>query len=315
MKKILLKNTTLALIAFLFCANNLFAQYSNSTLNGAWFLHTVPLVAMEDSVNYLIFDGAGSIIDGSMHGTVTGTYDVTSSGVLSGQLIADGEAFPIGGQFSSQNEVNMESGKLTRVSNPGALTDTLTGVLITNGYGQRSIILQLNSQGQIISSSGLTDPVSGRVYANSGVFIGKIKTGEPSNAHWNEFIFYGYCYNDSLIGEVVVDATKDSLRKGPARLKRSGVITPVGVITIEANSYDILIYPNPASDFVTLNIDNVNNTDLILNIYNVTGTLVKSEILKQDKRQINIGYLRNGIYVIEIKSKEWTKKQKLIIQR
>jgi len=74
------------------------------------------------------------------------------------------------------------------------------------------------------------------------------------------------------------------------------------------------LFPNPASNIVTLNIDNERNTDLILNIYNAIGTLVKSEMLKQNKRQINVGDLSKGIYLVEIKSKEWTNKQKLIIQ-
>jgi len=74
-------------------------------------------------------------------------------------------------------------------------------------------------------------------------------------------------------------------------------------------------YPNPASDIVNFDIANTNKVDLILNIYNLTGTLVKTEMLKQNQQQINIGELSNGIYVVEIKSKEWTEKQKLIIQR
>jgi hypothetical protein len=75
------------------------------------------------------------------------------------------------------------------------------------------------------------------------------------------------------------------------------------------------LYPNPASDIITLNIDNKNNDDLTLNVYNVSGTLVKSEMLKQNQRQINIWDLCNGVYVVEITSKEWTEQQKLTIQR
>ncbi len=73
--------------------------------------------------------------------------------------------------------------------------------------------------------------------------------------------------------------------------------------------------PNPASNIVTLNIDNRNNADLTLNIYNVIGELVRSDLLKQNQQKINIGDLNNGIYIVEIKSNEWTAKQKLIIQR
>ncbi|PIY05959.1 MAG: hypothetical protein COZ21_03585, partial [Bacteroidetes bacterium CG_4_10_14_3_um_filter_31_20] len=58
-----------------------------------------------------------------------------------------------------------------------------------------------------------------------------------------------------------------------------------------------------------------NNADLTLNIYNVMGALIKSETLKQNQQQINTKDLSNGIYLVEIKSKEWSGKQKLIIQR
>ena len=82
------------------------------------------------------------------------------------------------------------------------------------------------------------------------------------------------------------------------------------------------LYPNPASDIVNLSINNTNKEDLILNIYNAKGVLVRTETLKQNKpdyrsgrQQINIGDLSNGIYMVEIKSQEGTEKQKLIIQK
>ena len=75
----------------------------------------------------------------------------------------------------------------------------------------------------------------------------------------------------------------------------------------------ILCYPNPASDIVTLNLNNTNNVDLTLNIYNIIGELVRSELVQQNQQKINISDFSNGIYMIEIKSKEWAEKQKLII--
>ncbi len=75
------------------------------------------------------------------------------------------------------------------------------------------------------------------------------------------------------------------------------------------------LYPNPASEILTLSSYNSSNEKLTLNIYNVMGTLVKSEMLNQNQLQINIGNLSNGIYSVELKSKDYTGKQKLIIQR
>lgn len=54
---------------------------------------------------------------------------------------------------------------------------------------------------------------------------------------------------------------------------------------------------------------------MTLNIYNVMGVLVKSETLKQNQRQINIGDLSNGVFMVTVKSKDFTENQRLIIQR
>mgnify|MGYP001270407077 CR=1 FL=1 len=77
----------------------------------------------------------------------------------------------------------------------------------------------------------------------------------------------------------------------------------------------INIYPNPASDNLTINIERTGNDALTLNLYNAWGALVKTEDIKQNQQQLNISDLSNGIYLVEIKCKDWTEKQKLIIQR
>jgi hypothetical protein len=81
------------------------------------------------------------------------------------------------------------------------------------------------------------------------------------------------------------------------------------------NENEFSIYPNPAFDIVTMNIDNPSNDDIELNIYTVMGVLVRSEKLKQNQHQINIRDLSNGIYMVVIKSKYMTENRRLIIQR
>jgi len=77
----------------------------------------------------------------------------------------------------------------------------------------------------------------------------------------------------------------------------------------------ISIFPNPASKKITIDINNRNKDDLTMNVYNLIGTLVKSEKLKQNQQQVNVGDLETGVYMVEIKYKEWAEMQKLIIQR
>jgi hypothetical protein len=90
------------------------------------------------------------------------------------------------------------------------------------------------------------------------------------------------------------------------------LITSISEQTVKSN---FGFYPNPTSEIVTLNVKNVNNAELTLNIYNLTGTLVKSEILEQNNHQLNIGDLNNGVYMVEIQSKDFTENKRLIIQK
>jgi hypothetical protein len=88
-----------------------------------------------------------------------------------------------------------------------------------------------------------------------------------------------------------------------------------GINTINNAVKEVNIFPNPATDLVTLKVNNTNYEDIELKIYTVIGELVRSKLLKQNNLQVNIGDLNNGIYMVEIKSKEWSRKEKLIIQR
>lgn len=82
-----------------------------------------------------------------------------------------------------------------------------------------------------------------------------------------------------------------------------------------AKNTNFVLFPNPASDMITVKTINDINEPLTLNIYNIMGQRVKSELLKQNQQQINIGGLSNGVYIVEIETTKLTGKQKLIIQR
>jgi hypothetical protein len=89
----------------------------------------------------------------------------------------------------------------------------------------------------------------------------------------------------------------------------------VGIIETQNRKLSFSIYPNPTADIVTLKLDNLNHSNLTVNIYNLTGTLVKTVKLHQNIQQINVHDLVNGIYMVEIKSEEHTDVKKLIINR
>jgi PKD repeat protein len=79
------------------------------------------------------------------------------------------------------------------------------------------------------------------------------------------------------------------------------------------NLYEL--FPNPASDYIELKFTNAGNEDIQLNICNTFGVVIKSEMIKQKQQRINIGDLSNGVYMISIRSKDYTENRRLIIQK
>jgi hypothetical protein len=62
----------------------------------------------------------------------------------------------------------------------------------------------------------------------------------------------------------------------------------------------IRIYPNPASDILT--VENTANQNEYISIYNIQGQLILEYPIEQGKSKINIKGLTKGVYIIKIYS-------------
>jgi len=83
----------------------------------------------------------------------------------------------------------------------------------------------------------------------------------------------------------------------------------------DSQSISFNLSPDPAGAFVMLNFNSTFHERIFVNIYSPAGVLIKSALLDQDQKKINISDLSEGIYVLAVKSKDMTGRQKLIIQR
>lgn len=88
----------------------------------------------------------------------------------------------------------------------------------------------------------------------------------------------------------------------------------IGVKESDKASTLFNMYPNPAADMVELAFENTYSGSVTANIYTVLGKLIRSKELEPNEHQLRIGDLVNGVYLIELKTKAGTQKQKLIIQ-
>lgn len=88
---------------------------------------------------------------------------------------------------------------------------------------------------------------------------------------------------------------------------------PTGFSDIK--EYYSSIFPNPADAIITFFSNKEATEDSEIRIYNTLGNLVKSEIVNQNSKIIDISNLNCGIYFLTIKSKGGTEIHKLIVKR
>ncbi|WP_379966995.1 choice-of-anchor J domain-containing protein [Epilithonimonas sp. UC225_85] len=83
--------------------------------------------------------------------------------------------------------------------------------------------------------------------------------------------------------------------------------TPLMAVN-DINKKDLTLYPNPATDFFTIN----NATDVVsVKIYDFSGKVVKTQLESIDNK-FDVSNLEKGIYTVSIKTKSGTISKKMI---
>jgi photosystem II stability/assembly factor-like uncharacterized protein len=91
----------------------------------------------------------------------------------------------------------------------------------------------------------------------------------------------------------------------------------LNAISLSANFEDILsctIYPNPTRDKINIAFSKFYQGELAIDIYNLTGEIVFSEILNNNTRSLDISSFKSGCYFISItgENKETSMRHKII---
>ena len=88
-----------------------------------------------------------------------------------------------------------------------------------------------------------------------------------------------------------------------------------GINEVKLNNSILKIYPNPANDFINIQIDNINLSEpLTLEVYDVTGKKVFISSLTQMQNKLNISDWAKGMYMIEISQNKNSIHKKIIVQ-
>ena len=62
---------------------------------------------------------------------------------------------------------------------------------------------------------------------------------------------------------------------------------------------ELSVYPNPTTDFVNISLTGI-NTGYAVNLYSITGQIVKSQTYTAQENRLQVSDLTNGVYVLEV---------------
>jgi len=103
-------------------------------------------------------------------------------------------------------------------------------------------------------------------------------------------------------------------RGGFEILKYTGPLSS-GIWTNEQNYYNLNVFPNPVHDVITVNVDEKEESTLLLQLNDATGRIVflgnQSAIAGLNTYELSLSNLSKGIYTLELKSKTGSQKIKI----
>ena len=117
--------------------------------------------------------------------------------------------------------------------------------------------------------------------------------------------------SDTLKGWVEIQFNL-MLEENWLKIKNFGIEGNLTSVSNPLNDRSINVYPNPAYDEIFLVSKTDHKQDLILNIFDSHGRLIKSRQIIEDKNSIDISSLNAGVYFLRIEKDNHIYTQKLV---
>ncbi|MGI6592883.1 MAG: T9SS type A sorting domain-containing protein [Bacteroidales bacterium] len=142
------------------------------------------------------------------------------------------------------------------------------------------------------------------LFNSSGKIIGTLTSGTTSCDNLNGSDYYGkFSYHWASNGSTndkKLQPWLDPLNQNPMELNgRDFCVVNIDDYEILKNSVNI--YPNPARDYINININNPDIKFFTIYIYDILGNLIfQSDINYNDTYKYDVSYLEKGTYIIKI---------------
>ncbi len=190
----------------------------------------------------------------------------------------------------------------TEISGTGSLTATASGTMGILVFGPLTIkdctVETYGTKWGIAGFNGLSDEHltidQATVKAQGG------NTEDDGSIADIASLTLNKCAITAPAGAVFSSEKKAVVDAGGNIITEQVVIEPVTGIQEVKNMLDIAIYPNPANEHITINIEKQNTEKQTLLIYDTLGKLVLSQNINSNTIRVNLKHLKSGIYMIKI---------------
>ena len=183
--------------------------------------------------------------------------------------------------------------------------DTLKGYFKYTPIGADSMLIAIMLSK---SNGGVRDTIAGGIFTCSAAVGSYTEFALP--------IYYNAAYteNPDTMNIILLSSATSTGGNGTTLLidDLSLVYNPVGISENHAVNYRI--YPNPASDHLTISTNDTKNIPVNVKIFNLTGQEVYNDnYLNVSNHNINLSSFKEGMYFVKISSNNINKTEKVLI--
>jgi hypothetical protein len=274
------------------------------------------------TVNGILDLDAGFVILGNNDLTI-GSNGEIMGGDLNTYIIAEGDGMlvmtvPAGGQgtfFPIGTSVSYSAATLVQAT--GSTTGEFGINLIGQVYSEGTTGFSLSGTTSIVERTWMIES-----NLSSGIDLTlsvEWAAGVEANSFNNDNCFISHYVNGDW--DVSAQASATIAASGNFTISRAGITslspfavfdnaTTVGVETARAE-IDVELFPNPAKDWVAINIDQP-LTNFNLDIYDNAGRIISAQNFTESRKVVDISSLASGMYVFKIWNNDYSNVTKVV---
>ncbi len=213
-------------------------------------------------------------------------------------------------------------------TNPDLVDYGLFGVMLPDGWTvQDSIPFSIvctnpeySNSGILIYSAARSQTLEDSIPSPAGYYWwGAATSAEASMVYFDSLSFSPRIYTGSQTGDYFLRyaiGDVDYWDRNPA----DDISDPIPITIIDNTGVEeflsdnnVSLFPNPAVDILNIRFDRYSNELIEMEMYDLTGKIVKKELLTNSQSAINIEELQNGVYFVKFINGENYQSQRIVI--